>query len=251
MYKSFSLITISKNNALTIAQTIDSVNSQSHQPDEWVIKDGGSTDETLSILKSYSNHNMKLYTETDNGLYEALNQAIMHATGDYIGILHADDLFASPDTLAHISKALEKYAPPVLYGDLVYFAEQNNKKKIVRRWKSGAYDIQKFKYGWMPPHPTLVVHRSVFEKWGLYRTDMRTAADYEFMLRVLYKYKTEAYYLPEITSYMRMGGISNKSLANRLNANKEDRRAWQINGLNMPFYLPLFKPLRKLGQFLR
>ena len=120
----------------------------------------------------------------------------------------------------------------------------------MRHWQSGAFKRDRFKWGWMPPHPTFFVRRSVYERFGLFRLDMGSAADYELMLRLLFRHRITAAYIPEVLVRMRAGGVSNASLANRLRANRMDRLAWAVNGLAPYPWTLMLKPLRKLPQFL-
>jgi glycosyltransferase len=121
--------------------------------------------------------------------------------------------------------------------------------KIVRYWQSGPYNPKKFYHGWMPPHPTFFVRRSVYEKYGLFNIDLGTAADYELMLRFLLKHRTRCTYIPEVLVCMRVGGASNRSLAARLKANRMDRKAWEVNGLRPYPWTIAMKPLRKIPQW--
>jgi glycosyltransferase len=125
-----------------------------------------------------------------------------------------------------------------------------NTEKVVRVWRSGGFAPGKFYWGWMPPHPTFFVRRSVYQRLGGFNLDLGSAADYELMLRFLVRHRLKTAYIPEVLVKMRTGGISNRSLLNRLKANRMDRRAWEVNGLRpYPWTLPL-KPLRKIGQWL-
>lgn len=241
-----TVITVCYNAAATIEKCILSVINQQYAPIEYIIVDGNSTDGTIEMVHKYINKIDVFVSEPDHGIYHAMNKGIAMATGHYIALLNADDEFAHPLVLNHISAVLAHTKARILYADLVYVKQDN----IVRYWKSGFYNSTKFYWGWMPPHPTLVVHSSVYKQYGSFDTRLKTAADYEFMLRVLYKNKVEAAYLPEITVRMSVGGVSNRSIKNRLKANAEDRLAWQLNHLKMPFWLPVLKPIRKIFQYM-
>jgi len=243
-----SIITIVYNNKETIADAIESVLSQSYPNIEYIVVDGKSTDGTIEIIHSYGNKISKLVSEIDSGLYDAINKGIRLATGDIIGLLHSDDLLSSSDTIATIASAFRMHSVDSIYGDLLY-VQRHDITKVVRKWVSGSYKRKDFLCGWMPPHPTFYVKKACYEKYGLYNTIFRSAADYELMLRFLYKQNISTYYVPEVIVRMRVGGKSNITLQNRLRANQEDYKAWLVNDLKPHFYTRFLKPLRKLVQF--
>jgi glycosyltransferase involved in cell wall biosynthesis len=243
-----SIITIVFNKRDTIADAIKSVLQQTYCNIEYIIIDGASTDGTVAIVKQYESKIKHFLTERDGGLYDALNKGINLATGDVIGFLHADDTFYSPESIAKVASAFVKDNTDSVYADLVY-VDPNKTDKLVRNWKSGNFNRKKFIYGWMPPHPTFYVKREVYQRLGLYNTDFESAADYELMLRYLYKHQISTTYIPECLVRMRNGGKSNLSLRNRIKANNEDHRAWIINGLKFKIYTRYLKPLRKLIQY--
>ena len=245
-----SIITISYNSEQFIEQTIQSVVNQDYANIEYLIIDGQSTDGTLEIIHRYKDKITKIISEKDRGLYDAINKGIKNATGDIIGLIHSDDFLASHNVISKYVEIFQKTGAEGVYADL-HYVQPHQTDKIVRNWISGKYQPDAFKKGWMPPHPTFYVRKEVYEKYGLYRDDVfRSAADYEFMLRVIHKHRIKVAYLPMVTVKMRVGGVSNASLKNRIKANKEDQLAWKINGLKMPVLLPLLKPLSKLRQYL-
>jgi glycosyltransferase involved in cell wall biosynthesis len=243
-----SIITVTYNSAATIEETILSVLEQDHQPLEYIVVDGGSTDDTISILKKYQ-HRLRFISEPDQGLYDALNKGIRMAVGEVIGLLHSDDFYVHKSVLSHYAEVFQSSQADAVYADLLY-VDKNNTEKIIRTWKSGQRTAGSFLNGWMPPHPTFFIRRSCYEKFGAFNLEFKTAADYELMLRMIEKHGIRLAYLPEITVKMRVGGKSNVSVSNRLNANLEDRKAWKINGLKPRFYTLYLKPLRKLLQFI-
>jgi len=243
-----SIITITFNSVATIEQTICSVIEQSYKDIEYIIVDGKSTDNTVLIVEKYKSHIHQIVSENDEGLYDALNKGIALATGDVIGILHSDDFYVHKEV---ISKYAQLFSDPLIegaYSDL-YYVDKANTDKVIRKWKSGKYVSGSFLNGWMPPHPTFFVRKSVYEKFGKFNTTFKTAADYELMLRFIHKNKILLAYLPEFTIKMRVGGKSNVSIKSRLNANQEDRKAWEINNLIPRFYTLYLKPIRKIIQF--
>ena len=199
-----SIVTVAYNAASTIKDTIDSVLSQKGVELEYVIVDGGSKDETVKIVKSYGDKIHQFISEPDKGIYDGMNKGVAMATGDVIGILNSDDFYMDENVLY---KMLSKFTDQVqgVYADLVY-VDQNNTDKITRTWVSKEYKKGAFRKGWMPPHPTFFVKKEVYEKFGAYSLELRSAADYEFMLRVIHKNEIVIDYLPEVIVKMRAGG---------------------------------------------
>lgn len=243
-----TIITAVFNSKDFIETCINSVLAQRYRDKEYIVIDGGSTDGTLEIIKESQSGITKLISEKDNGIYDAMNKGIRQATGDVIGILNADDFYPSSEILGKVAEVFKKEAIDSCYGDLMY-VDSENTDKVIRYWQSGPYDMNKFYQGWMPPHPTFFLRRSIYEKHGFFNLNLGSAADYEMMLRFLLKHRVSTTYIPEILVKMRVGGISNASLKSRIHANRMDRRAWQINGLKPYPWTLLLKPLRKVNQF--
>ncbi len=241
-----TIITVCYNAETTIENCIGSVLGQTYKDIEYIIIDGKSTDHTVSLIEKYRTKISTIVSETDKGIYDAMNKGIALSTGDIVGILNADDVFANEICIEKIVKRFEETNAESLYADLLYVKGE----KTIRYWKSGEYNKKKFFFGWMPPHPTFYVKKEAYQKFGKFDTSFRLAADYELMLRFLVKNNLTCCYLPLVTIKMSVGGISNKSLNNRLIANQEDKRAWSVNKLPMPFYLPFIKPLRKIFQYI-
>ncbi|MEC9209438.1 MAG: glycosyltransferase family 2 protein [Bacteroidota bacterium] len=243
-----SIITVCCNSQSTIKHTIESVSSQDYPNVEYIVIDGASTDWTLKVLNYCQDKINYFISENDEGIYDAMNKGIKMATGDIIGILNSDDFYPNNNVLSKVAKMFSVSDCDCLYGDLVY-VNKSDGRQVVRYWKSGEFSVSKLDKGWMLPHPTFFVKKNVYEKYGLYNTDLKTAADYEMILRLLHKYRLKVVYLPEIMVKMRMGGESNKSFWNRIKANKEDSLAWTKNQLNKPMFVRFKKPLQKLKQF--
>lgn len=244
-----SVITACYNSAETIADTLRSVTEQTHPELEYIIVDGASTDSTLAIVEQYKHRIARVESGRDGGIYFALNKGLSLATGDIIAFLHADDVFAHKDVLAHVAAEFVRSGADSVYGDLNY-VDRSDLSRVIRRWKSGRYSPNLFRKGWMPPHPSFFMRRSCYEKYGQFNTAFRTAADYELMLRMLHVHKVSVSYLPEVLVLMRTGGVSNASLSNRIKANREDRRAWDVNGVKPGLLTLIRKPLSKLKQFI-
>ena len=242
-----SIITVTFNSAATVADTLKSVGSQSYPNIEHVIIDGLSHDRTIEIVNLFP-HVKKVVSEKDKGIYDAMNKGLQLAQGEIIGILNSDDFYTHDHVVRHVVEKMQQEKTDALYADLVY-VHPDNTNKIVRSWKSGAFNPRNFLFGWMPPHPTFFVRKGIYQRYGTFHTRLRSAADYELMLRFLYKHKVSVSYLPEIIVKMRSGGNSNISFANRLRANKEDREAWRMNSLVPYFFTSLLKPVRKIYQF--
>lgn len=241
-----SIITACFNSADTIRDTIESVLAQDYADLEYIIVDGKSTDDTLKIVNEYAPRISKVVSEKDDGIYFALNKGISLATGDVIGILHADDLYTGRTVLSCVMEKMQ--IADAVYGDLQY-VDRSNTNKIIRNWKSGHYHAGLFRKGWMPPHPTFFLKKKCYGQHGVFNTTFKTAADYELMLRMIHKHGISVAYIPEVLVKMRVGGVSNVTLKNRINANREDKRAWIINGLKPGMFTLIRKPLSKLGQY--
>jgi glycosyltransferase involved in cell wall biosynthesis len=243
-----SIITVCYNSSETIEATIRSVINQDYPNIEYIIVDGKSTDNTLQVIDPYLDKIPKLISEKDNGIYFAINKGIVLATGDVIGILHADDFYVNDHIISDVVKEFTHKGSDTVYGDLQYVDRQDT-NKVKREWKSGEYKDGMFFKGWMPPHPAFFVLKKCYDKFGAFNTALKSAADYEMMLRLLHKYKCTTAYIPKVLVKMRVGGKSNVSLANRIKANREDKKAWLLNGLKPGMFTLIRKPLSKLGQF--
>lgn len=244
-----SIITATYNSQDTLNDTLDSVVNQESVDVEHLIIDGNSKDETLRIASNYT-HIASILSEPDKGIYDAMNKGVSRATGEIVGILNSDDLYENHSVLEKVSLLFESKKVDAVYGNLVY-VNPTDTSKIVRKWNAGPYKKSKWLHGWMPPHPTFFVRRSVYEELGVFDLDLKSSADYEIMLRFLYKNNIQVTYLNETLVRMRTGGQSNISLKNRILANKEDRLAWEKNDLKPPFYTTYFKPIRKIPQFFK
>lgn len=250
-----SIITIAFNSAETIEDTIKSVLTQSYPNIEYIVVDGASKDGTVAIVERYRDRVATFISELDKGIYDAMNKGVQMATGDVIGILNSDDFYADEDVIKDVvetfrSNRADAQGIDAVYANLVY-VDRNQSDKVVRFWKAGTHNQHSFKRGWMPPHPTFFVKKTCYDQFGLYSLELRSAADYELMLRFIEKRGISLAYLDRVITHMRVGGESNVSLKNRLRANREDRMAWAMNGLKPAWYTLSLKPISKLGQFIR
>lgn len=244
-----SIITACYNAESTIETAIKSVAAQSYSDIEYIIIDGDSTDRTKEIINHYTQDISVFISEADNGIYDALNKGIKAATGDIIGFLHADDIFKSAHTIEAISSCIERNNADGVYGDLEY-VQSNDTNKVVRYWKSQPFKSGLLKRGWMPAHPTLFLKRELYDKYGLFDTQLRIAADYDFILRIFKNKKLSFSYLPQVITQMRLGGASNKSIKNIIIKSKEDLLALRRNKVG-GFITLAVKNFSKLPQFFK
>ncbi|QWW72233.1 glycosyltransferase family 2 protein [Rhizobium sp. WYJ-E13] len=245
-----TLITVCWNAERTIADTLKSIDGQTYRDFEHIIIDGGSTDETLSIIAEANSVNRHVFSGPDAGIYYAMNKGIDIAKGDIIGFLNADDIFEDKDSLAAVASALEDEAYDACYGDLIYVSNRNPSRRM-RHWKSGPFKPGLFQRGWCPPHPTFYVRRRIYNKLGKFDLRYRLGADVELMLRFLEIGRINAIYIPRVLVRMRLGGATNKSARNISRQNSEILRAFHEHGFKIS--VPKFwvsKIVNRVGQFL-
>ena len=269
-----SLITACYNSAKTIKTAMESVLAQKGVDIEYIVVDGGSKDGTVDIIIECSTRSacstrfsFKWISERDKGMYDAINKGIKMATGDVVGILNADDVLATDDTLAHIASAFEQKGPPVprspfpvpqridaLYAD-IRFVREGETVEAVRKAETVRYCSAKrwrpwmFRFAAMVPHPSFYVRRECFERLGGYSLDYRICADFELELRYLYLAKLRAAYLPECVVVMRMGGMSTSGWRSNIVINREDLRALRAHGIWSCMPLIYLKYLFKIWGF--
>ena len=243
-----SVITVARNNADTIADTMQSVAKQTHPDVEHIIVDGASTDGTIEVVKHQGRRVAKILSEPDQGMYDALNKGIAMATGEIIGLLHADDAYAEDSVLAQVAQVMQDVSVDACYADLIY-VDRKKTSRIVRYWKSKPYEEGLFEKGWMPAHPTLFVRRRVYERCGGFDTSLKIAADFELTMRLLRIYRIRSVYVPKIWIKMRTGGISNRRLIDIIRSNLEARRACRKHALRVSPLFILTKVLSRAPQF--
>ena len=243
-----TIITAAYNSASTIADAIESVRSQSYPEIEHIVADGCSTDDTCSIVERHRHPGLRLFSEPDGGIYDALNKAIARSTGDVVGLVHSDDFLAHSQVLETVARAFEDPSVEAVYGDLTYVAK-DNPARVIRYWRAGEFKRRKLRYGWMPPHPSLYLRSSVFDRMGCYDTRYRIAADYDFILRYFKDVRVQPVYIPEVLLVMRVGGASNGNLSGIIRKMGEDYASIKRNGIGGIEVL-LAKNLSKAGQLL-
>jgi glycosyltransferase len=242
-----SVITVSFNSARTIGDTLASVAAQTHPDIEHIVVDGASTDDTLAVVRQHGAHVARLLSEPDQGIYDAMNKGLALSSGEFVGFLNADDMLASPDAVAAIARAAADPDIGAVCGDLVY-VRQDRPDEVLRYWRCGPFTPSRLRFGWMPPHPTFYVRRSLLARIGGFDTRLRIAGDYDFILRYLGRPGMQVAYVPNVLVKMRMGGASNHSLRAVLCKSREDLVALRQNNVGGLITL-LCKNMRKLPQF--
>lgn len=242
-----SIVTPTYNSQRTIVHTLASIKRQNYRNLQHILIDGGSTDNTLELARKYALQNSISISEPDTGVYSALNKGIGLADGDIIGFLHSDDVFASDDILLTMAKKFTDTQCELAYGHLEYVHEKDA-TKVVRKWRTREFRKNWFRYGWMPPHPTVFVRKDVYQRFGLFDESYKISGDYEFLLRIMFSGNVDALYLEKAIVSMRLGGISNRSIGNLFEKTLEDMRAMRVHGLN-PVVGILGKNLSKIPQF--
>ncbi len=243
-----TIITVVLNNGALVKDAIESVLNQTYSNVQYIVIDGGSSDGSLDIIQSYADKISVIVSEPDEGIYDAMNKGLALATGDVIAFLNADDFYANSRVIEQVVDLFEDSNIDAVYADLDYVS-RTDKDNVVRKWRSGEFNQKRFKHGWMPPHPTFFAKRSLYHQFGGYKQELNSSADYELMLRFCYVNRVNVAYLPEVLVKMRLGGQSNRSFKNRLLANLQDRKAWEINNIKPTWYTFLMKPLSKVKQY--
>ena len=228
-----SLITVTFNSDLTLRDTIQSILNQTFSDIEYIIIDGLSKDNTVDIIRKYEPQfqgRLKWISERDNGLYDAMNKGIRMSTGDIVGIINSDDFYHRRDIISRVAEAFKNEDTQAVYGD-VRFVNPDNLNRTVRYYSSRNFSPNRFRYGFMPAHPTFFTYRKYFEEFGYYKTDYHIAADYELLIRFLYTHQLKSKYLSLDFMKMRTGGASTASIKSNILLNKEIVRACSENGI--------------------
>jgi len=241
-----SIITAVLNNQGFIEQSILSVLNQTYPNIEYIVIDGKSNDGTERVIQKHSTRISKIISEADNGIYEALNKGIAAATGDVVGFLHSDDIYAEKEVLENVATVFQNdESLDSCYGNALC-VKRNDLSHMVRYWKSSPYDYDRIKHGWMPPHVAFFVRKRVYDKYGTFDTDYKICGDYELILRFLYRYRISTRYISSDIVRMRMGGASTRSLKAILRKNWEGYKACKSYGLG--FSTIVMKNLIKIQQ---
>ena len=243
-----TIITVSFNSYNTIGDTLKSVSSQNYAEIEHIVIDGASTDETMKIVERGGAHLARVVSEKDSGIYDAMNKGLSLATGDVVGFLNSDDIFATSSSVSSIAEAFEDRAVDGVFGDLV-FVDPKNVDRISRFWRPGPHLPGACARGWMAPHPTFYVRRCVLDRVGGFDLDYKLQADFDLMLRLLEKDRITTQYVPEVLVRMRMGGATTGSIRNIIKGNFEAARACKRAGFSGGLLFMLQKMARRIPQF--
>lgn len=245
-----SIITATFNSSKTISDCISSVSDQSYQLIEHIIIDGVSRDNTLEIIKALPNRVVKIISEPDEGIYDAMNKGINLAKGDIIGFLNSDDFYVDNDVISGIIDYFKEFRVDCVFANVNYVSSKNP-KNIVRKWKSGKYKKGSFQMGWHPAHPAFFVKKKVYEVFGAFNLEYKLSADFELMLRFLEKEGISNYYSEKAIINMRLGGATSGSLVNIFKQNIECYKAFKTNGISISPFYPLLRLIPKVIQFLK
>lgn len=245
-----SVITICYNSVATVRDAVESVLGQDYSNLEYIVVDGGSSDGTLEILSAYSDRIEKVISEPDEGIYDAMNKGILASSGDIICILNSDDVYASENALSQVARVFHETGADTVFADLVQ-VRRNDLDQVVRYYDSGSFRPERLRWGWMPAHPTFAARRSIYERWGLYSTSFRIAADYEMMVRLYHGAKVSFTHLPVVLVKMRAGGVSSSGITSSIVLNTEIVRACRKNGLYTNMFFLLLKIPMKLLELVR
>jgi len=244
-----TIITVCYQSATTIIDTLTSISNQSYKNFEHLVIDGGSLDGTLELLRSWTGHPVRLISEQDEGIYDAMNKGLKLATGEIVGFLNADDFYSDASVLEQIARIFRDSLVEACYADLVYVNQDS--LQVVRYWRSEPFRNGLFALGWCPAHPTFYVRRTIIEKFGNFDLSFKLAADAELMIRYLENHGVRTHYVPRVWVKMRLGGQTNQSWSNIVRQNKEIIRALKKNGIQASYiWFLAHKVLRRMGQYL-
>jgi glycosyltransferase involved in cell wall biosynthesis len=244
-----SIITVCFNSVATIRDTIDSVLAQDFDDLQYLVIDGGSSDGTMDIVRGYGDNIDVVVSEPDHGIYDAMNKGIELATGDVVGLLNSDDIYAYDSVLSELVELMVSSGSDTVFADLA-IVDADNFERVIRHYDSSKFNTGRLAYGWMPAHPTFMVKRELYVKHGGFLTDYQIAADFEMVARLLHTAAASYAYLPVVAVKMRSGGISTRGLKSSCILNREIVRACRANGIKTSLAQVLLKTPAKLMEYL-
>ena len=245
-----SIITVCFNSETTIRDTLESVLSQDYPNIEYIIIDGGSTDKTLVIIKEYKDRIAQIISEKDRGIYDAMNKGIQLATGEIVGMLNSDDTYINKSAITELIQAMLEAKTDSIFADLI-IVDAKKPNQVLRLYDSSQFAPHKFKFGWMPAHPTFFTKKNVYDTVGPYSLNYQISADYEMLVRILWVHKTSYTYFPQVLVKMKSGGTSTSGLSRNLLLNQEIVRACRANGINTNLGMLMLKIPQKLSGILK
>ncbi len=247
--QSISVVTVCRNASATLAHALTSIAAQDFGNVQHIIIDGASTDNTVEIARRQQRAGGIILSEPDRGIYDAMNKGVALATGDVIGFLNADDVYADVTVLSRVMAALNKDDINALFGDIAFF-RVGDRDTLYRRYNSGRFRPSRLGWGWMPAHPASFVARDIFKTIGPFRDDYKIAGDFEFIARAFARGAISYHHMPEILVRMQAGGISTRDLKSRWIINSETVRACRENGIRSNHLMVATKyPLKLLELF--
>jgi glycosyltransferase involved in cell wall biosynthesis len=224
-----SIITVVYNNAECIRSAIESVLNQDYGNIEYVVIDGGSTDGTIDIINEYQDEISLFISEPDKGIYDALNKGVINASGDVIATLHSDDQFYDSHVVSDIMKQMRKSRAEFCFSDMIIVDSLSG--KVLRYYMANYFKRWMFRIGWMPPHPTCFISKSLFDEFGLYSIEYKIGGDFDFFVRIFYGRSIRWTYLNRITVRMLQGGVSNSGWRSKKLIINEISRSLKSNGI--------------------
>ena len=242
-----SIITVVKNNKETIARSIDSVLSQTYKNIEYIVIDGCSTDGTIEIANSYKDKIDVFISEPDNGIYDALNKGVFISTGEFVTILHSDDIFFDKHSVLNMAKIIQKNQVELCFSNMGIV---NNSNTVLRYYMAGYFKPWMLRMGWLPPHPTCFIKKSLFNEFGPYSLKYSLAGDFDFLVRIFFKRDIKWIYLDQITVIMKHGGASNSGYKSKILAAKEIRKSLKDNHVFSLFFFQLGRYFIRLLEFI-
>lgn len=246
-----TVITVCYNSADSLERALKSVAIQNWPKVEHIVIDGGSTDDTLSILERYQNYLAHVVSEPDKGIYDAMNKGLDRAAGDIVCFLNADDQYASSHVLSLVAKQMQAHELDALLGDVAFF-HSADPTRMVRRYRSDRFTPERLAWGWMPAHPALFLNKSVVQRVGRFKSDYRIAGDFDYIARAFYGYDLRYRHLPEVLVHMQTGGVSTAGWRSKVLLNQEVLRSCKENGISTNLFKVLSKyPMKLLELFAR
>jgi glycosyltransferase involved in cell wall biosynthesis len=243
----FSVITAVYNRQNTIARALLSIKEQTYENVEVVVVDGGSSDGTQEVVKTIIDDGDIFISETDKGIYDALNKGINASTGDIICFLHSDDIYKDKHCLSVVANYFNKEID-IVYGNVSFF-KKNDVTKLVRVYKPHKLNIKNLTWGKMPAHPAIFIRKEIYIALGSFNIKYRIAGDYEFLCRMMTTMNCKSIHIPKLIVRMQLGGISTGGLRNTLLLNKEVLHACRDNRLKTNILMLLSKYPSKVLEF--